>query len=161
VGSRLAPTITQKAICILQKVLFKAMIKKVFVSYDHSEDAHYRDLLRAWDANTNFYFEFDLRSPTVAIESTEATVIQASLTKKMKESEYLLVIIGQKSNTSKWMKWEIDRAKQSDTNLKFAAVKIASSYINPPNLPVNIAIANEFKLDKIESALNNAKSNNS
>jgi hypothetical protein len=133
------------------------MPKRVFVSYDHSEDAHYRDLLRAWDANTDFDFEFYLRSPTVAIESTEASVIQGSLTKKMKESEYILVIIGEKSYSSKWMKWEIERAKQLDTNLKFAAVKIKSSNSNPSGLPSCTAIANEFKLDKIEAALRNAR----
>ncbi len=131
--------------------------KKVFVSYDHSEDAHYRDLLRAWDANTDFDFEFDLRSPTVAIDSEEASVVQGALTKKMKESDYILVIIGEKAFTSKWMKWEIDRAKQSDTDLKFAAVKIKASNQKPPNFPANAALSNGFTLDGIVSALNNAK----
>ena len=133
------------------------MSKKVFVSYDHSEDAHYRDLLRAWDANTDFDFEFDLRSPTVAIDSIEASVIQGSLTKKMKESEYILVIIGAKAYYSKWMKWEIERAQQPDTNLRFAAVKIKYGNSNPPGLPSNASIADEFKLDKIVAALINAK----
>ena len=135
------------------------MANKVFVSYDHSEDAHYRDLLRAWDANTDFDFEFDLRSPTVPIESTEASVIQASLTKKMKESEYILVIVGTKAYSSKWMTWEIQRAKQRDTNLKFAAVKTKSGNSNPPVLPLNTAMADEFKLDKIVAALSHAKRN--
>ena len=67
--------------------------KKVFVSYDHSEDVRYKELLRAWDANTDFDFEFDIRSPNVTIDSIEAYVIQ-TLTKKMKESEYMFVIIG-------------------------------------------------------------------
>jgi hypothetical protein len=101
--------------------------KKVFVSYDHSEDVHYKELLRAWDTNTNFEFEFDLRSPNTPIDSTNASVIQAALTKKMKESDYILVIIGEKSHSSKWMKWEIERAKQADTNLKFAAIKIKAT----------------------------------
>jgi hypothetical protein len=133
------------------------MAKKVFVSYDHSEDAHYRDLLRAWDANTDFDFEFDLRSPTTAIDSTEASVIQGALTKKMKESEYILVIIGAKAYSSKWMRWEIERAKQSDTNLRFAAVRIASANTKPSNLPWTTAIAEGFKLENIETALSNAK----
>jgi hypothetical protein len=135
------------------------MLKKVFVSYDHSEGAHYRDLLRAWDANTDFDFEFDLRSPTVAIDSTEVTLIQGSLTKKMKESEYILVIIGEKSYSSKWMKWEIERAKQADTNLKFAAVKIKSSSTKPVGLPENTPIADGFSLAEITTALSSAKRN--
>ena len=30
---------------------------KVFVSYDHSEDVHYKRLLQAWDANPDFDFD--------------------------------------------------------------------------------------------------------
>ena len=46
---------------------------KVFVSYDHSEDAVYKYLLQAWDANPEFDFEFDSRGPNVAIAATPAT----------------------------------------------------------------------------------------
>ncbi|MFT2010974.1 TIR domain-containing protein [Pontibacter sp. 13R65] len=129
----------------------------VFVSYDHSEDVHYKELLRAWNANTTFDFKFDLRSPNVAIDSTEASVVQGALTKKMKESDYILVIIGKKSYSSKWMRWEIERAKQSDTNLKFAAVKIEPGNISPTGLSWSTAISNGFTLSGIVSALNNAK----
>ena len=132
------------------------MPKKVFVSYDHSEDVHYKELLRAWDANTDFDFEFDLRSPNVAIDSNDASVIQANLTKKMKESEYILVIIGKKSYTSKWQKWEVGRAKKDDVKLKFAAVKIESNSQNPEGLPNSTAIANGFTLQGIVNVLNNA-----
>ncbi|MFV8324903.1 TIR domain-containing protein [Flavobacterium sp. ZS1P14] len=135
------------------------MAKKVFVSYDHSEDVHYKELLRAWDANTDFDFEFDLRSPNVAIDSTDASVIQAALTKKMKESEYILVIIGEKSYSSKWIKWEINRAQQEDTKLKFAAVRINSSNTLPSGLPNYTSITNGFTLDGIVQALSKSKNN--
>ena len=115
--------------------------------------------MRAWDANTSFDFEFDQRSPNVPIDSTDASVIQGSLTKKMKESDYILVIIGEKSHTSKWMKWEIERAKQPNTNLKFAAVKIKPGNMNPSVLPGNTAIASGFTLEGIEKVLNQAENN--
>jgi len=82
----------------------------VFISYDHSEDAHYKRLLEAWNKNEKFKFEFDNRSPGVAIESKEGAVIKASLTKMMKKADYLLVIVGQKTHSSKWVNWEIERA---------------------------------------------------
>lgn len=132
-------------------------MKKVFVSYDHSEDVHYKRLLQAWDANTDFDFEFDQRSPNQPIDSLDSSVIQGALTKKMKESEYILVIIGEKAYSSKWMKWEIQRAQQSDTNLKFAAIKIHTQNVNPSGLPSSTAFAYGFELDKIVGALNNAK----
>ena len=50
-------------------------------------------MLQSWDAN----FEFNQRSPDKLIESIYASVIEAALTKKMKESDYLLIIIGEKS----------------------------------------------------------------
>ncbi|GAB3636714.1 hypothetical protein GCM10027422_23040 [Hymenobacter arcticus] len=132
--------------------------KKVFVSYDHSEDLRYKDMLRAWDANDNFDFEFDQRSPNVAIDSTEASAIKASLTTKMKQADYLLVIVGAKSSTSKWMNWEISRAKETDTKLKLAAVKIASTNTLPLGLSVlsSAAIATSFEHDKIVAALDKA-----
>ncbi|SEU06509.1 TIR domain-containing protein [Hymenobacter actinosclerus] len=132
--------------------------KKVFVSYDHSEDLRYKDILRAWDANDNFDFEFDQRSPNVAIDSTQASAIKSALTTKMKEADYLLVIVGAKSASSKWMNWEISRAKESDTKLRLAAVKIVSTNTLPSGLSAvgSAAIATSFEHDKIITALNAA-----
>lgn len=133
------------------------MAKKVFISYDHSEDRHYKELLRAWDANTDFDFEIDTRSPNLAINSVDAGVIKSALTKKMKESKYLLVLIGAKSYTSDWMFWEIERAKQPDVKLKLAAVKIDKNYITPPGLlGTGTAFAYSFTRDGIIEALNKA-----
>ena len=50
------------------------MTHKVFISYDHSEDRHYKELLNAWHNHPNFEFEFDNRSPLVAINSVDASV---------------------------------------------------------------------------------------
>lgn len=134
--------------------------KKVFISYDHSEDAHYKYLLSAWDANSNFEFEFDNRSPSVAIDSTDAVVIKAALTRMMKEADYLLVIVGKKTYTSKWVTWEIDRAKQSDVKLKLAAVKIDRTYTTPPGLlGVGTSWAYSFLQSSVIDALNSAKNN--
>ncbi|WP_248802733.1 TIR domain-containing protein [Pseudomonas sp. MWU13-2100] len=130
---------------------------KVFISYDHSEDALYKRLLQAWDANDKFDFEFDSRGPDVAINSTEASVIQASLTKMMKSATHILVIVGAKSHESDWITWEIDRAKQSDTNLKLAAIKLEKANKTPPGLlNVGTAWATSFTLERIIDALDNA-----
>lgn len=131
---------------------------KVFVSYDHSEDAHYKRLLQAWDANPDFDFEFDSRGPNVAISSNDAAVVKASLTKMMKDSTHLLVLVGAKSHESDWMKWEIDRAKQSDTKLKLAAIKLEKSNVSPDGLlNVGTAWATSFERDRIVEALKQAK----
>jgi len=134
--------------------------KKVFVSYDHSEDLHYKNLLRAWDANDNFDFEFDQRSPNEAIDSENAGKIKQSLAQKMKECDYLFVIVGAKSHTSKWMSWEINRAKESDIKLKLAAVKIDTTNTTPSGLlGTGTSFAHSFTQENIIKALDNASNN--
>lgn len=131
--------------------------KKVFVSFDHSEDLLYKNLLKAWNSNPNFDFEFDQRSPDVPINSTSAPVIQSSLTTMMKQADYLLVLIGAKSYGSSWMNWEIQRAKQPDIKLKLAAVKLNYSNSTPSGLlNVSTSFANSFTQDEIINALNKA-----
>lgn len=131
---------------------------KVFVSYDHSEDAHYKYLLQAWDANPDFDFEFDSRGPNVAINSTDAAVIKTRLTTLMKSATHLLVLVGEKSHTSDWMTWEINRAKASDVKLKLAAVKLAKANITPAGLlNVGTSWATNFERDRIVDALKLAK----
>lgn len=131
---------------------------KVFVSYDHSEDALYKRLLQAWDANDDFDFEFDSRGPSIAINSTDAAVVKAALVKMMKTATHLLVLVGEKSSTSKWMGWEIERAKQDDVKLKLAAVKLSKDNISPSGLlGVGTSWATSFTRDRVVEALKNAK----
>ena len=127
---------------------------KVFVSYDHSEDAHYKWLLQAWDANPDFDFEFDSRGPNVAIDSVDAAVVKAALAKLMMSATHLLVLVGEKAATSKWITWEIERAKQSDIKLNLAAVKLAKANATPHGLlNVGTAWATSFERDRIVEAL--------
>jgi hypothetical protein len=138
----------------------KTMAKQtVFVSYDHSEDAHYKRLLQAWDANPDFDFEFDSRGPNVPINSSDAAVVKQSLTRMMKSATHLLVIVGDKSHTSKWMNWEIERAKETDIKLRLAAVKLTKSSTTPPGLlGTGTSWATSFERDRIVEALRAASS---
>lgn len=131
--------------------------KKVFVSYDHSEDAHWKRLMQAWNANPDFDFEFDSRGPNEPIDSHNAATIKQTLTRMMKDATHLLVLVGDKTAKSSWVKWEIDRAKQSDTKLKLAAVKLAKANESPTGLlNSNTQWATSFERDRIVEALNAA-----
>jgi len=132
----------------------------VFVSYDHSEDVHYKRLLQAWDANPHFNFDFDSRGPDVPIDSVQAATVKQVLTRMMKDATHLLVIVGEKSWTSKWMDWEIDRAKQQDLKLSLAAVKLAKSNVTPLGLLLTrTSWATSFERDRIVEALRSATNN--
>lgn len=131
---------------------------KAFVSYDHSEDAHYKRLLQAWDANDAFDFEFDSRGPNVAIDSTDAAVVKASLTTMMKNATHLLVLVGARTASSSWVTWEIARAKEADIKLKLAAVKLAKDNVTPAGLlNVGTSWATSFTRDRVVEALKGAK----
>jgi MTH538 TIR-like domain (DUF1863) len=134
--------------------------KKVFVSYDHSEDAHYKRLLQAWDANPEFDFEFDSRGPDVPIDSDRAATVKQALTRMMKDATHLLVLVGEKTASSKWVSWEIERAKQPDVKLKLAAVKLGKANATPSGLlGTGTAWATSFERDRIVEALRIASNN--
>jgi hypothetical protein len=151
--------LTRKSKRVLYTIPEGLMAKtKVFVSYDHSEDAHYKRLLQAWDANPDFEFEIDSRGPNVAIDSSDAGPIKAALTKMMTGATHLLVLVGEKSSKSNWMTWEIHRAKQNDVKLKLAAVKLAKDNVTPAGLlNVGTSWATSFTRDRIVDALKDAK----
>ncbi len=131
--------------------------KKVFISYDHSEDLNYKNMLKASDANSNFEFEFDDRSPGTAINSTNAPTIKASLATMIKGATHLLVLVGAKTSTSDWVNWEISRAKEPDANLKLVAVKLDKSNTTPAGLlGAGASWAMSFTQDGIINALDGA-----
>jgi len=142
----------------LGKALTSSGTKRVFVSYDHDQDCRYRDLLRAWDRNEKFDFEWELASPIVAVNSNAAGVIKTSLTKKLKNSEYLLVVVGPETRDSEWIDWELNRAMREDVNLKIAAIKVNARYhlpaaIRKKNIPYRIG----FTLDNVKAVLEEAR----
>lgn len=112
--------------------LFQPAKPPVFISYDHSEDRRYRDLLCAWNANSKFVFGFERCSPMVAINSKQAAHIKAALAAMMAEARYLLVIVGEKTHASRWIRWEITKAKKM--NLKLVVIKLHKSNQTPYGL---------------------------
>ncbi len=132
--------------------------KKVFVSYDHDQDARYRDLLRAWDKNPQFEFRFDLTSPVDAIDTYDQGVVKRALTPKMKAAEYLLVLVGEETARSKWVEWEIERATEPDVNLKIASIKLQKSSRLPRVLQrIGAASATGFSLENVTRVLTEAR----
>ena len=55
------------------------MRKKVFVSFDYDNDKQYKYLLEAWDANPNFSFVFEDKTPG-ELNTNDIARIKAGLT---------------------------------------------------------------------------------
>ena len=130
--------------------------KKIFISFDYDNDKDYKNLLLAWDANSDFDFSLYNASLNVPIDSSDATTIKKVISTRIKDATYLLCIIGKNSHKSEWIAWEIKKALE--LNKKLVAVKIDSEYTSPSAiLNVGASWAMSFTFDSIKSAIEAAK----
>ncbi len=138
--------------------------KRVFISFDYEDDNYYRNLLSAWDANSNFEFTFRDLTPS-EIQSWSVDRIKAVLTTKIRQATYTLVIVGKNANRKhrdsvaigykNWINFEVARSK--DNKKKLVGVKVNKSYESPEELLGSGASwAMSFAQDAILKALNEA-----
>lgn len=71
--------------------------KKVCASFDYENDRNYKNLLAAWNANSNFEISFNELTPT-EINSNDYSRVKAVITQKISAATYLLVIVGEHAN---------------------------------------------------------------
>lgn len=129
--------------------------KQIFISYDYDNDKHYKNLLKAWDANGTFDFSFHDHSADVSIDSTNATAIKRAISAKINNATYFLCIVGPKTHKSSWVAWEIDKAVE--LKKKIVAVKINSTNTSPSELlGVGATWAMSFTQESITKAINEA-----
>ena len=139
--------------------------KKVFVSFDYDNDKHYKFLLEAWHKNPEFDFLFADKTPD-EIDTNNIGRIKATLTSRINDATYTLVIIGKDANKThkhskligfkNWINFEIHQSKIN--NNKIVAIKIDKSYESPDELTgAGASWAMSFTQEAILKALGNAK----
>ncbi len=106
--------------------------KKIFISYDYDNDKHYKNMLLAWDKNSEFDFGFSDQSADVSIQSTDAAASKHAISARINDATYFLCLVGSKTSQSSWVAWEIDKAKELKKRL--VAVKISSGNTTPSSL---------------------------
>lgn len=160
--SRAGWAIGALVVAVVGRLLWPLLPKdppKVFVSFE-GEDLHYKRLLAAWNKNRRFDFQMEEHSPTEPIDSKRSAVIKMALEKRIKESDYLLVIVGPETHASSWVNWEIRRAKEPDVRLKLAAVKVDRGYRSPSELlDCGVAFGIGFTEESVLDALKRASTN--
>lgn len=135
--------------------------KKIFVSFDFDNDRRYKFLLNAWSNNDGFEFEFDDKS-TKEINSWNIPTIKGALTKKIKEADYTVVIVGSEANKKhkdsdligykNWQNFEIAKSKENGN--KIIAIKIDKSFESPEELLESGASwAYSFEIEAIMKAV--------
>lgn len=126
--------------------------KMVFISFDYDNDAHYKNLLLAWDKNKEFDFGFYDGSLRDAINSTNAAYIKSQIRPKILAASCLLCIVGEKTSTSTWIDWEIQTAV--DASKKLIGVKTTKDNTSPAGLLGSSAKwALSFNFEAIKKAL--------
>lgn len=129
--------------------------KKIFISYDYDNDRNYKNLLLAWDANSDFDFSFSDQSADVGIDSDDAVAIKRAISAKINNATYFLCLVGTKTYLSDWVDWEINKAVE--LNKKLVAVKIDKDNVSPSAiLGVGATWALSFTFDAIKKAIDDA-----
>ena len=129
--------------------------KSIFISYDYDNDRAYKNLLLAWDKNSDFDFGFNDQSADVSIDSTDASVIKRAISAKINSAPYFLCLVGKYTKNSSWVKWEINKAVE--LNKKIIAVKVDSQNETPLELyGIGAKWAMSFTFDSIKKAIDEA-----
>ena len=129
--------------------------KKVFISYDYDNDKHYKNLLLAWDANSEFDFSLYDQSVDVSVDSDDAAAIKRVISARINASTYFLCIVGKHTYKSDWVAWEINKAVE--LKKKIVAVKTAKDNKSPSELlGVGAEWALSFTFDSIKNAIDQA-----
>lgn len=129
--------------------------KRVFISYDYDNDKHYKNLLLAWDSNTQFDFSMRDHSADVSINSSSASVIKSVISRYINEATYFLVIVGRATHRSSWVMWEIEKAVELGKII--VAVKTDRENTSPSGLfGIGVNWAMSFTYDSISNAINNS-----
>ena len=125
---------------------------KVFISYDYNNDKQYKNLLLAWDANNIFDFSLNDQSVDVPVNITDAPAIKRVISSKINASKNFLCIVGENTNKSEWVAWEIEKAVE--LGKKIIAVKTKKSNETPPELlGIGASWALSFTFDAIKKAI--------
>ena len=129
--------------------------KKVFISYDYDNDKHYKNLLLAWDKNSEFDFSFYDMSVDVSVDSTDAGAIRRVISARINNSTHFLCIVGKYTHKSNWVAWEINKAV--GLKKKIVGVKTAKDNESPSEiLGIGAEWALSFTFESIKSAIERA-----
>lgn len=128
--------------------------KTIFISYNHADMKH-KNILVAWAKNENFPFSFEDRSTDLSVASEDIGAIRRAVSARIGSASCFLCVVGQKTASSEWVCWEIEKAIEREKPI--VAVKIKRSCKSPkPLFGASAAWAMTFKFDSIAKAIDEA-----
>lgn len=129
--------------------------RKIFVSFEYG-DLNYKNLLLAWSKNPDFAeFYINDQSVTEPVDSDRAAPVKRVISARIASATGLLCIVGKETATSRWVKWEINKAIELGKTL--IAVKINKDCPTPaPLLNAGATWALSFNFEAIKKAIDEA-----
>jgi len=129
--------------------------KRIFISYDYTNDKTYKNLLLAWDKNKDFDLTFYDMSVDVSVDSDDAAAIKRVISARIGEATHFLCLVGKHTHKSTWVAWEIGKAVE--LKKKLVGVKIEKDNTTPNALlGVGAKWALSFNFDAIKKAIDEA-----
>lgn len=126
--------------------------KKIFVSYYYDKDKTLKRLLNAWSRNDKFNIDFIDTSADVSLDTKTERELSEELSKRIKNSDIVLVLIGNKTHSRKWVKYEIKEAIR--LHKPIVAVKQNRNHISPSELKgVGVNWVYGFRARKVSAAI--------
>lgn len=90
---------------------------KIFVSHCWNYDNDLQNLKNLLNSRGYFSAEYKQAERSNPINSSNAPVIKANITKKLEDSDIVLGIAGMYASYSEWMPWELDKAIELGLNV--------------------------------------------
>lgn len=143
---------------------YRSTGKKICISFDWHNDRNYRNLLKAWVADSDNPVDFVDLTPG-EIDTSDVTKVKGVLTTQIRAADYTLVLIGAHANdqhedtndigTRNWIWWEVEKSNAEGN--KLIVVKIESKFDAPdPVYGVGAVWANSFTQSAILEAISKA-----
>lgn len=129
--------------------------KKIFISYYYDKEKTLKRLLSAWSKNRKFDIEFEDTSADISLNTKTDEDLGRELTRRISNSDLVLVLIGNKTHSRKWVKYEINEAVRLKKPI--VAVKQSRNHISPKELKgVGANWVYGFRAKKVSDAIKNA-----
>lgn len=131
----------------------EAQRKRIFISFVYDDDSDYFNLLEAWSKNEKIDLEFYNESVTEAFDSENSDYIKRKIKEKIQRASITLCLVSENTHNSKWVNWEIQESIDHENNLIAVKTQGDVKYVPRAFKDQEYIWVNEFKLDKIKSAI--------
>lgn len=125
-------------------------MKTVFILYKYGKDDIFVNSMNGLIENPNIDISFCDESTTKEINSTNETYIKNFILEKIKSTSMLLCIVGEDTHSSRWVKWEIEKARENHKEVVFMRRKDDFNSSMPQDVLKNQTIKN-WDIDLLKS----------